>query len=703
MRTTNLKRLSDSGRLGPRWVCSSFSLFVVIVLIAEATPSGCPTPAEISLSPPIPQTRTAQPGEVKTAAALTGSNRETGKGGDLIGSPPCEVEGPICHAVSYSSWSLVNPNARPAIRAAAMMAYDAADGYTVMFGGYEGYLLPQNDYAFNDSWEYRAGQWIELSPPLSPSNRSSGAMATDPSTGCPILFGGVGAGSPSTNDTWTFCHDYWTRLSTAGAPPPRYGAGFAGDPECDCMLLYGGEQLVRGQSRGPLGDTWEFANGSWANVTPSISPPELVGPSMAFDSALGAVILFGGILPNAQYSNQTWEFSGSTWTRLLPSSSPPARASGVFVSLPQGGDLLFSGAVPSQNPPGPLGDTWLFDNGRWENLTSSSSPSYRWDAAAAFDAADNCVVLFGGYNLQNPEGTYLGDTWVYGGTSIQFIEAGLPRGTQWDIDLNGTWNSSSSTAINYELGNGTYPYSVPPIFESITGSRYQPSPANDSISVENAPAQVEVTFQSQFYVNITTSSPAGGTIAPSSGWRGSGSYLTLSAVPTPGGQFLEWIGGGNGSYSGSVPSVVVWVRAPITEVALFGPVVSYDVGFAESGLPAGTTWSVLVDGAQITSDGGRDIAILVNGTYTWFAPIVSVPSSSVQYSPTPSSGTVRVNGSGVSVSMTFEKQVVSSPNGGSPWWSLTLPIPAWVALVIGGLLVAIIISLALRYRKRRRS
>ena len=43
---------------------------------------------------------------------------------------------------------------------------------------------------------------------------------------------------------------------------------------------------------------------------------------------------------------------------------------------------------------------------------------------------------------------------------IVFIENGLPSGTLWSVNLNGTMESSSSNSITFSEPNGTYPYSL---------------------------------------------------------------------------------------------------------------------------------------------------------------------------------------------------------------------------------------------------
>src|SRR5579864_6256655 len=64
--------------------------------------------------------------------------------------------------------------------------------------------------------------------------------------------------------------------------------------------------------------------GNWTQQTPPASPSPRSGHAMAFDSAHGHAVLFGGT-SGVSMLNDTWTWDGSTWTRKSPQTSPPAR------------------------------------------------------------------------------------------------------------------------------------------------------------------------------------------------------------------------------------------------------------------------------------------------------------------------------------------------------------------------------------------
>jgi len=68
------------------------------------------------------------------------------------------------------------------------MAYDAADGYVLLFGGTESF---NSTTSLGDTWEFHAGQWTQLFPSSSPSPRIFASMAYDAADGYVLLFGGV--------------------------------------------------------------------------------------------------------------------------------------------------------------------------------------------------------------------------------------------------------------------------------------------------------------------------------------------------------------------------------------------------------------------------------------------------------------------------------------------------------------------------------
>ena len=93
------------------------------------------------------------------------------------------------------------------------MAFDAHDGYVLLFGGFSaaGYL--------QDSWKFVGGQWTALTPSNSPPKRDLASMTFDALDGYIVLFGGFGPNNIVRGDTWRFMGGNWKNITPVGSPP----------------------------------------------------------------------------------------------------------------------------------------------------------------------------------------------------------------------------------------------------------------------------------------------------------------------------------------------------------------------------------------------------------------------------------------------------------------------------------------------------
>jgi YVTN family beta-propeller protein len=71
---------------------------------------------------------------------------------------------------------------------------------------------------------------------------------------------------------------------------------------------------------------------------------------------------------------------------------------------------------------------------------------------------------------------------------VTFTESGLPHGTSWSVDLNGTTHSSTGTNITFDVTNYTYPYSV------LTVPGYTPTQSSGNVVVVGLPVFQGVIF-----------------------------------------------------------------------------------------------------------------------------------------------------------------------------------------------------------------
>jgi hypothetical protein len=125
-------------------------------------------------------------------------------------------------------------------------------------------------------------------------------MAFDSARSKIVLFGGYD-GSGNVSDTWEWNGTIWTQLSPATNPPGRSGHAMAYDTARGVTVLFGGDH------GGEFDDTWEWNGTNWTQRSPATSPTARVGHAIAYDSARGVTVLFGGIAGSTYFSD-TWEY-----------------------------------------------------------------------------------------------------------------------------------------------------------------------------------------------------------------------------------------------------------------------------------------------------------------------------------------------------------------------------------------------------------
>lgn len=226
---------------------------------------------------------------------------------------------------------------------------------------------------------------------------------------------------------------------------------------------------------------------------------------------------------------------------------------------------------------------------------------------------------------------------------VNFTETGLPTGDRWYVNLtDGTTITSTEGHAVSSLENGSYTFTV-----STTNKTYY---ANGStLYVNGAPVIVSIHFL-PFLSNVTFEETG---LPPGIVW-----YLKVShSSEVYGGTNSITIGLQNGSY-GYIPSSSMnsTYSSPDGKFTVSGSQLTinvvfqklYSVTFSETGLPTGTAWTVKFDNAQYGGTSPDNIyAAAINGTYNY------VVGSVTGYHATAVSGSVTVEGSGVSIQITF--------------------------------------------------
>lgn len=321
---------------------------------------------------------------------------------------------PLASATTVNVWLNVSGTVAPSVRSGSGFVWYAAAERFVLFGGGQSALSTSG---LNDTWSYDPAThaWTNVSPIESPARRSSVPMVYNSRAERAILFGGLAADSPfERNDTWVY--DYaggtWTERSPPDAPPLLASPSMAYDSRVDRVILWGGQHLDR---PGDSNATWEYdyTNDTWTNLTAGPAPPAGSSAPMVYDPGADRIVL----LPAGDSHAYLFDYATKAWT-VTASGRPSGHSVGGFVYDDfLHVSVLFGGI--SAGPSFPT-DAWTYQvsGDAWAPLAAVGHPSGRADLMLGYDPTVNQVTAFGGFQAlveQSPgsyiSGSYANDTW----------------------------------------------------------------------------------------------------------------------------------------------------------------------------------------------------------------------------------------------------------------------------------------------------
>ena len=400
------------------------------------------------------------------------------------------------------SWSLAQEGGledeeSPDERGEHSMAYDRARARVVLFGGTTKWA-PEPGHEDCDmtglalcgvTWEWDGATRIwrlaaEGAGDGGPLPREKHALAYDAARARVVLFGGEngeddggcdGEGEERCDGTWEWDGVRWelgpsAQTDPGSAPLRRSDHALVYDPVGARTLLWGGlagssSESCDGTGSNYCSGMWEWDGDRWVHHVPMGSgagnaPSPRGDHAVAFDSARGRVVLFGGRDDSSAngcdgsgglFCGDTWEWDASTWARRLPADPEqdgdptPRDGHAMVYDEARGRVLLFGGydSGSSGGCPGSssslCGDTWEWDGESWERRTladpeGDGNPSPRKEHSLAYDAHRERVVLFGGFDNHSEPGcdgsdrTHCGGTWEWDGTSWRWGGTNDPEG-----------------------------------------------------------------------------------------------------------------------------------------------------------------------------------------------------------------------------------------------------------------------------------
>lgn len=388
-----------------------------------------------------------------------------------------------------------------------------------------------------------------------------------------------GEGPAQPNNGIAYLSAQWKMQNPSVYPSPRTGAAMAFDNALGKIVLFGGHS-----STGPLNDTWTYQGGVWTNISAQVTgaPAPRYDALMTYDASDGALLMVGGYA-TSMYENQSYLFNGTVWTATA--SIPVRTASDVsgptltYDALD--GFVIFDGGGYGSNGP-----SYTYHSGVWTLLSSTDPCSY--NDPIAYDAEDVYVLSLGTSQTANLSYATCRFTDASGWTQLATSQV-PPYG--------------GYAPIAYDLGAGAV---VVPL------SKIWPSSCSTSYSCSQTWA-----YSGGAWTNLT----------PMSALEPSGRTLPgIAYDPTDG--YTVLFGGGNAT----VLFGDTWTLDLKTTFS------TYPVDFQESGLASGTKWSVSVNGTTNSSTGTSVGFQEPNGTYTYV--VASVPG----YTVSPTNGTFSVSG-----------------------------------------------------------
>ncbi len=257
-----------------------------------------------------------------------------------------------------SHWSTFLTTVSPPSSIGPGMAYDSDRHVTV--------LLDNS----GNTWEWNGSNWVQRVTAASPPARVWTSMAYDSLRHRTVLFGGSASGGVDLGDTWTYDGTNWTKMAPTSTPSARFGMAMSFDSVRDVVVLFGGR--VAGQR---VNDTWEWDGANWTQRTPTTLPFPRFWHSMVYDVQLGLTVMWGGdhIEPfGLGPINDTWLWDGTNWTRDWTAATPIYRAGQAMAYDSARGRIVLFGGTDEQFPGTNYNDTWEFGTGI---VTPAGNPS----------------------------------------------------------------------------------------------------------------------------------------------------------------------------------------------------------------------------------------------------------------------------------------------------------------------------------------
>ncbi|MGC2034665.1 MAG: hypothetical protein WA761_04365 [Thermoplasmata archaeon] len=605
-------------------------------------------------------------------------------------------------------WKEVHPALSPPT-AWYYMVTNQTNGSVLLFAP-ETDVVKSDDPVTQETWIYAGNDWQNLTLPASsinstntPPKRFGGGLAYDAKDGYAVLFGGLGGTlvrEPVLGDTWVY-NGTWTNISA----PPLYLVTFS-----ESGLLKGMTWNITidgttiSSSAGTL--RFDLPNGTFSYVggvpgypyastgnVPVLGHPTAVKATFS-GTAYPATFVEKGLSKGTPWSVTLFDDMGTSngssikfelvngsyaySVEMVPgysiSDSADLNVSGAAVTqdvtfTAEGYTLRFTeSGLPSHTPwnvtltPGEtVGSngssiTFTVQNG---SFTYAIAPIPGYLITTGSDCPTQCYS--GSVTVNGEDPATIPVQWTPVKYPVTFRETGLVK-TVWNVTIGSTTISTDAATHEFNLANGTHAF-------VITAARGYTARTNvtSPLSVNGGPVLVEVNFTYHSYLV----SFVGSGLPSSDLWyvniTGGPSLVATGATTTQStdlvnGSYTFHVGTNDTRYAPSYsPALTVSGEAVLISVNF--TLLTDAVTIAETGLPSGTLWNTTVNGITFTTTNRTVLFQEANGTFDYRTGVPAGGSAA---------GTFTVDGGPISVHLAFYRiSFTESKLPGSTTWQVT--------------------------------
>ncbi|MBI5021905.1 MAG: T9SS type A sorting domain-containing protein [Ignavibacteriales bacterium] len=259
-------------------------------------------------------------------------------------------------------------------------------------------------------------------------------------------------------------------------------------------------------------------------------------------------------LPDKQWAWVSWSDSGTQAHTVFPTTDT------IFTAFFSPQYALTMNILPvNSGTTNPSGKKYYFI-GDTVTLFATPAAGYvftNWSGAISSTDNPAKIIITGSVNVT-----------ANFGRAVQISLTTLPSGRRIMVDdstyttpkviswLRGTSHRLSAPSPQSDIAGIRYLFQS---WNDFGDSSHYVTPSTDTIYT--------ATFSTQYYLTMMTE--AGGTVNPPSDWHKGGDTVQISAVADTDYVFYEWLGTGNGSYTGKLNPSGVIMNEPITQEALF--------------------------------------------------------------------------------------------------------------------------------------